>query len=120
MRVLVLDNDETFRSGFVGNLRDDGHPVIEWRSPDTLPAIDALLPVDAIVMDYRNYGAAWLGLACAFHRRHPEVPIVLATAHWSPLLERTARRIGMVVRKPIDYDELHQTLHDLARRQVAV
>lgn len=114
--ILVVDGDESFRSGVVGILRDDGHPVTECPSPEALPPLECLPVVDAVLMDYPDSGGDRLEFARRFHRLHPSVPIVLATAQWSPALERAARGFGCVVRKPVDYEELHGLLHRLAAR----
>jgi CheY-like chemotaxis protein len=112
---LIVAGEKSFRSGLAANLRDDAHGVNECDAPEALPRLEALASVDAVLIDYQPAGD-WLRLARRFHRLHPRVPIVLATAQWAPPLERAARNIGSVVCKPIDYDELHELLHRLTLR----
>jgi hypothetical protein len=44
------------------------------------------------------------------------VPVVLVTAYWTADLEAqiAARRFVRLYRKPVDYEELHQIVHELA------
>ena len=48
----------------------------------------------------------------AFHRSHPEVPVVMVTAYWSDHLDAEIERRGdpTLQRKPVDYEELARLL----------
>jgi DNA-binding response OmpR family regulator len=113
--ILVIGGNEAFRRGLVENLEDDGHPVIDCRSPQFLPPAETLASLDAILLDDPHSGDGWQ-FARSFHRHHPEIPIVVATVQCSAALARVAWSLGSLVHKPIDYDELHAFLHAVILR----
>ncbi len=76
--------------------------------------------LEGIALVLTDYQPSERGLAFAdaFHAVHPTTPIVLVTAFWSHHLEaELARRNFLVMlRKPFDYDDLHELVHRLAGR----
>jgi DNA-binding NtrC family response regulator len=114
--VLLVDDNDGFRSALAWNLRDDGHDVREYGSPSALPPLATLPEVTIVVTDYEMPGSDGLALADAFHETRPQVPIVLVTAQWNSILraQAAARDFLEVRRKPFDYDELHALLHRLS------
>lgn len=114
MVILVVDDDQEFRSGLAENLRDDGHEVREFGTLREIPPFNALASVQAVISDYQLPNEEnGLAFADAFHASHPEVPVVLITAYWSQYLatEAERRRYLHLCRKPVDYEELHELLH---------
>jgi DNA-binding NtrC family response regulator len=113
--VLVVDDDDAFRSAVVDNLRDDGHPVLECEAPSAVPPLAGLNQVALVVTDYHMPAVDGLAFADAFHAVHPGVPIVLVSAQWTADVsaQATARGFVHALRKPIDYDDLHMLLHHL-------
>jgi len=113
--VLVVDDDENFRNAVADNLRDDGHPVLESDAPSRLPPLARLEQVALVVTDYQMPASDGLAFADAFHAAHPDVPIVLVSAQWTSDLriQTAARSFLRVLRKPVDYDDLHALLHQL-------
>jgi DNA-binding NtrC family response regulator len=51
-----------------------------------------------------------LSFADRFHAAHPKIPVLMVTAYWSRQLEiqAGARRFIRLMRKPIDYEEIHE------------
>lgn len=113
--IVLIDDEEAFRTGLAGILRDDGHEVREYDVTE-LPAEPEPGPVALLITDYHMPGRDGLAVADAFHTTHPDVPIVLLTAHATRALEAevAARDFVCLLPKPVDYDELHALLHRLA------
>lgn len=116
--VLLVDDDIDFRQGLAGALRDDGFDVWECAGPHELPSPDVLARARLLITDYQMPGRNGLDLADDYHAVHPSVPIVLVTAHRSPLLEAevAARPYLRLLSKPFDYSELENSLPPLGPR----
>jgi DNA-binding response OmpR family regulator len=115
----VVDPHEVFRSGLVANLREDGHLVFDCPTVAMLPLGEGLDTIDALVIGYDRPADGLLDLARAFRRAHPATPVIFLTAQWSPASERSARRLGVILWKPVDYSELHAVIHRLVDSSVA-
>jgi FixJ family two-component response regulator len=113
--VLLIDDDEDFRQGLAGVLRDDGFTVLEYGAAHELPSLDSLAKVCLLITDYQLPGQNGLDLADQYHAVNPSVPIVLVTAHWSERLEAAvaARPYLHLCRKPLDYTEIEPLLLSL-------
>ena len=106
--VLLLDDDEDFRSALAAILADDGHPVRHFAGPGQVPPLPSLEGLTMLILDYQMRGEDGLSFADRFHAAHPNVPVVMVTAYWSDYLdaEIAARDFITLLRKPIGYDEL--------------
>ncbi len=113
--VVVVDDDDSFRSGVAANLEDDGHVVHQYEDPRDVPAND-LDAAHLVVSDYQMADVDGITFADGVHARRPELKVVLATAYWTVDMEMdvAARPFLRLCRKPVDYDELHQLVHELA------
>ena len=114
VHVIVVDDDESFRTGLAANLAGDGHVVCAYAAPAEVPDIRALGRVQIVLTDYQMAGSDGLRFADAVHQAHPNLPVVLVTAYWTRDLEAEieTRTFLRLCRKPIDYDELHGLLHE--------
>jgi DNA-binding NtrC family response regulator len=113
--VLLLDDDDTFRTGLSELLQDDGHAVRAHGSFTELPPLAELPAVAAVITDYQLKDAEdGLSFARRFHAAHPSVPVIIVTACASDHLEQSVDRAPYLslLRKPLQYDELHQLLHE--------
>jgi DNA-binding NtrC family response regulator len=112
--VLLLDDDDDFRLALAANLSDDGHYVRHFARPADiqLPFSEA---VSMLILDYEMAGEDGLSFADRFHAAHPDVPVVMVTAHWSEFLDHeiAARDFIVLRRKPVDYDDLVRLLPPL-------
>ncbi len=110
--ILLIDDDEDFRTGLAGVLRDDGFGVLEYAGGHELPMPDALPGIRLIITDYQMPGDSGLAIADRYHAAHPSVPIVLVTAHWSRQLEAevAARPFIRLCRKPFNYEDIETLL----------
>jgi ActR/RegA family two-component response regulator len=110
----VLDGDESFRTGLAGNLRDDGHRVVECAIPGQIDLDDAAIGALVAVLQLgRN---SCLPFIREFRRVHPGVPTVVLTTGWSPRIEE-ARKLGTVLTKSTDYDTVHRLVHRARARR---
>ncbi len=113
--VVVVDDDQSFRVGLAANLEDDGHRVAVYGDPREVPP-EAVRDARVVVTDYQMAEVDGLTFADSVHATRPEVGVVLATAYWTVEIETAvvARRFVRLCRKPMDYDELHALVHELA------
>lgn len=114
-RILVVDDEGSFRESLAEMLRDDGHQVLDYSEPADVPALNRLDGIDVLVTDYEMPGKNGLVFADEFHAHRPGVPILLVTAYRSGLEVEVARRPFLrMLQKPIGYDALHRAIHDCA------
>lgn len=107
-KILLLDSDAVFRSGLAENLREDGFDVVECARSSEAPDGDAAAAVMTVVIDYEMADETGLSFADRWHAAHPEVPVILVTAHTSTYIQReiAARPFMCLVRKPVPYAEI--------------
>jgi DNA-binding NtrC family response regulator len=110
--VLLVDDDDTFRSGLAENLREDGHRVREFAAPADLPALASFEEVSVLITDYQLAGEDGLALADRFHASHPRASVFMITSYWTDHLEAEVanRDFLTLLRKPLDYEEIVRLL----------
>ena len=113
--VLLLDDDDGFRNALAENLRDDGFEVIEYGAACEVPPLAQFEDVRALVTDYDMPGTDGLSFADSFHAAYPAVPMIMVTGACTMHLEAEAAARGFVsvMRKPLEYDQLHRMLEHL-------
>jgi DNA-binding NtrC family response regulator len=113
--VLLVDDDESFRTGVAANLIDDGHVVHQCAQPADVTR-EQLASADVVVTDFHMGGTNGLTFADDVHRVRSGLTILVVTAYWSVEVEAAAaRRMHVDLRrKPMDYDTLHARIHELA------
>ncbi len=113
--VLIVDDDASFRNGVAANLADDGHVVHECASPADVTR-EQLAAVDVVVTDFHMADTDGVAFADAVHGVRAELAVLLVTAYWTVEVEAAVvpRPYLHLCRKPIDYEELHARLHELA------
>jgi DNA-binding NtrC family response regulator len=114
--VVLIDDEAAFRTALAENLRDDGHPVVEYSRPDQIVSLASLQGAGVAILEYRLPGQDGVSFADRFHGAHPQVPVVLLTTSLSGPLEDCVQARGFlsVLVKPVDYRLLHQTIHGRA------
>jgi len=110
--VVLVDDDESFRSALAETLREDGHAVLEFASAVDVPSLHTLPAVDVVITDYDMPGKNGLAFADTIHTEHPHVPVILVTAlPTSDLVAQTAVRTYIrLLAKPLNYAELRNVL----------
>jgi DNA-binding NtrC family response regulator len=113
--VLLVDDDESFRSGVAANLTDDGHTVHACAHPAEVTGAQ-LAAADVVVTDFHMAETDGITFADRVHRVRAHVMILLVTAYWTVEVEAAAATRPHVElrRKPLDYDDLHARIHELA------
>jgi DNA-binding NtrC family response regulator len=112
--ILLVDEDPIFRQALADNLRFDGHEVVECpTAADALPAIQSE-PCSALVTEYVVPGANGVYLADRF-RALQSGPTVVVTAPSTATVEAhvEVRHYVRLLHKPIEYERLHDLLHQL-------
>jgi len=115
IRVLLVDDDEDFRSGLAAILRDDGHDVRECANAAEVPDADDLDDIEVLITDYEMPGQDGCALADRFHEAHPHAPVVMVTGHRHCAAGPGAREFLRRLPKPLDYEELHALIHALVQ-----
>ncbi len=113
--IVVVDDDASFRTGVAANLEDDGHVVLQYEDPRDVP-VSSLDTADVVVSDYQMAEIDGITFADRVRARRADVQVILATAYWTAEIdtEVAARPFLRLCRKPVDYDELHAIVHELA------
>ena len=112
MRVVVVDDEPAIRFSLSELLEADGHDV---RAAEHAPAALALLeqaPADLVLTDLRMPKVSGLELLAAVRAHHPDVLVVLVTAHGDERTAVRALREGAYdyLPKPFDNDEVRATV----------
>jgi FixJ family two-component response regulator len=82
-RITVVDDDASVRESMSSLLRSVGHAVREFGSADELVASAALEETDCVITDVRMPGMSGLELQRRLMVTHPQLPVILMTAHAS-------------------------------------
>src|SRR5688572_692584 len=87
MRILIVDDEESVRIALEDLLADAGHAVrTAEHVPGALAMLESFTP-DLVLSDVRMPLVSGLELLAMLRRDHPQLPVVLLTAHGD---ERTA------------------------------
>jgi DNA-binding NtrC family response regulator len=116
MTILLVDDDDGFRTALGELLAEDGHVVRMYGSTAELPPFAELPVPGVLISDYQlGPGEDGLSFAQRFNSAHPGVPVILVTAHVSDHLTRTVSSAPYLrmLPKPVDYDDLHRLLHEI-------
>jgi DNA-binding NtrC family response regulator len=114
-KILLVDDERSFRDSLADMLRDDGHEVLAYEAPAAIPPLDTLVGVELLLTDYDMPQTNGLELADRFHASHPTIPVLLATAYRTGLDAEVARRpFVRMIQKPVPYDTLHALIHECA------
>ena len=94
-RVLVVDDDTTFRRMLVAALEDEGFDVV-GAATDGLEgvALASSLRPDAIMLDVRMPGLDGLAAGLQIRAADPAVQLVFLSAYDDPTLQREAEALG--------------------------
>jgi DNA-binding NtrC family response regulator len=113
--VLIVDDDPSFRTGVAANLIDDEHVVHECGDPDAVTA-EQLAVADVVLTDFHMATTDGIAFADHVHRARADLMVLLVTAYWTVEVEAAAatRPHVQLCRKPIDYEEIHAQIHQLA------
>ncbi|MHB8799505.1 MAG: response regulator [Thermoanaerobaculia bacterium] len=117
--ILVVDDDDSFRTSIVEALTSDGylvHPAAN--GIEALARLESV-PVDLLLTDIRMPGMDGIELVEALLNRKGILPCIVMSAYSTPTLERRASRLGAlrVIGKPVDLSVLRAALQDALHQQ---
>jgi DNA-binding NtrC family response regulator len=113
--VLVIDEDEDFRTALAENLRGDGHGVIECRKVEEALVAAQENPGASLVAGHMPGGSNGFETADAFWAGGGGSVILLTGCIDGPMDGRASRRPRLrLFAKPILYDHLHELVHGMA------
>jgi DNA-binding NtrC family response regulator len=110
--VVLIDDDDDFRTALAANLADDGYAVVHFARPIDVPPLASMERLSMLIIDYQLRGEDGLAFADRFHGTHPDVPVVILTAYWSEHLDAAVAMRDFITlrRKPVRYEELAKLL----------
>jgi DNA-binding NtrC family response regulator len=109
MMILIDDND-LFRTALAANLREDGYEVQEFSAPSAV-APERLNDVQAAIIGCTMGLDEGLPLAQRFHAFWPKVPVIVLTRPWpDPKVKTPQPDYVTVLPKPLDYEALATVL----------
>jgi DNA-binding NtrC family response regulator len=115
--VLIADDDDAHRrmlgaalesAGLACRFAVDGEQAVQAAEE----------PLDLVLLDVRMPRLDGIGALRRIHERHPELPVVVVTAHGDVRLAVEAMKLGArdFLEKPIDIDELRSVVADILER----
>lgn len=106
--LLVVDDDERFRSRLARAFEDRGYQVCTAKDADEAERVAAEEEPDYAVVDLRMPGRSGLELIDALHREAPSINIVVLTGYGSIATALEAVRLGAThyLTKPAHADEI--------------
>jgi len=117
-RVLVVDDDPAIRRAILAAVRSEGYAVMEaGTGHEALEQAARRLP-DLIILDVMLPDLSGLDVLDALDGDADmrTIPVILCTAssdHVRPASKRLETRLGMVLRKPFDLDDLLDAVNAL-------
>ena len=115
--ILIVEDEEVLRLTIARNLRGRGHETRVAESAEEGLAMVAAGPPDIILTDQRLPGKTGHELLLAVKAEHPDIPVVILTAHGTIEDAVAAMRDGAAdyLRKPVDLGELQLVLERCLR-----
>jgi two-component system response regulator RegA len=107
-RILVVDDDETFRERLAASLRRRGHEVVAAAGrDDALAVLDGFHP-ECAILDLRLEHESGLSVARDLNERIPNIRVLILTGYGSIATAVDAMRLGAVdyLSKPADADQI--------------
>jgi DNA-binding NtrC family response regulator len=116
--ILVVEDDLAIAKVLVALLRQEGHNPTHVSSAEHALSTLFVQPFDLVLSDIRMSGMDGLALLKQLASSHPELPVVLLTAHGSVQMAVEAMKAGAAdfMLKPFDRDELLFVVHKALAR----
>ena len=114
--MILIDDNDLFRTALAANLREDGYDVSEFSTPGSV-APGRLHDVQAAIVGSNGRLDEVLPLAKRFHDAWPGVPIIVLTRRWADPESRTHPDYLVLLPKPLDYEALASVLRDRLKPQ---
>jgi DNA-binding response OmpR family regulator len=111
LRVLVIEDDETFCQFLSELLKDKGYEVVS--STDGIDGYEKALehPYDLFIFDVRTPGLLGTELAEALKQNNPGAKVILISAFAGDTLRKAASNLGApLLSKPFSADDLFRVI----------
>jgi two-component system response regulator RegA len=120
MKIMIVDDDATFRSRLVSAMSSRGLSAAGASSPDEAKEVASRLQPDRAVLDLRMPGGSGLDLVKDLLTINSRMEIVILTGYGSIATALQATRFGAVdyLTKPADADQILAAFDKVARRPV--
>lgn len=107
-KILVIDDDDTFRSRLIRAFETRGLQAQGAANYDEAIAAEAKFAPNFAVIDMRMPGPSGLEIVRAFHEKRPELVTVILTGYGSIATAVEAVRLGAkdYLTKPVDADQI--------------
>jgi DNA-binding NtrC family response regulator len=107
-RILVVDDEEHYRSALERILARVGHQVVTARASSEAIAVVASDPVDLVLCDYKMPGINGLEVIRQIHELAPDLPCIVITGYSTPETSVEALRAGAhwYLEKPFESEQL--------------
>jgi len=118
-RVLVVDDEANLRKILSAHLRREGYDVVTAADGEAAQAELGARPFDVVVSDMVMPKVGGLELLRWVLQEHPQVPVIIVTAHGTVDSAVEAIKLGAFhyITKPFDQDELKQVVAMAARQR---
>lgn len=124
LRVLVVDDHPAFRRALTSALRLVKDIEVAGEASGGIAACEEaeVLEPDLVLMDLSMPDLSGIDAMREIHRKAPELPVVILTAHADPGVEREARDAGAsgFLAKGVGLQELVSAIHQAAEGVPAV
>ena len=115
-RILVIDDDDNFRSMLCTALKQAGYTVVEAHNGHEGCELQRMEPVDLVVTDIRMPEREGLETIQALRQEFPEIKIIAISGGVGPLnFLPLARKFGALgtLQKPFSLQQLYEVLREV-------
>lgn len=119
VRVLLIDDEAGYTDALAKRLGRRGLSVMTAGGGAQALEIMASSPFDVVLLDIKMAGMDGIKTLSAIKRRHPEVEVVMLTAHANTDIVISSLAMGAFdyLLKPADLEELVRKIEDAAMRK---
>lgn len=121
MRVLIVDDEEDFRTTLAGRLQlRDLQPDTAADGEKALELLRKQVEPDVMVLDLRLPGMDGIELLRRTRKAYPDMEVIILTGYGTAAAEAEARKLGVFdyLQKPVTIDLLAETIKSAYRRKL--
>ncbi|MEW6744315.1 MAG: sigma-54 dependent transcriptional regulator [Planctomycetota bacterium] len=116
-RILIIDDETDFLAALQALFVDEGYECLTAADGQVGLRLALREQVDVIITDLRMPGMDGLGVLEAVRKEHPDLPVILLTAHGSVDSAVRAIKFGAVdyLPKPVDFEILESRVREILK-----